>query len=421
MEAVPTTFRIESRDSIEFNLSEVMLNGNLTIYKEVEDLGLLFLRFQRQKVIVSAGGYIGLIPLTPSISIEVIPKLPVRNLARVLDVARSSLRSLQSTDRAYKVEIGSSISILEFLVVNLVDAVSNFEIYGLHKEYQSKHTVGSHPSGRIDISESLQKFWSRGQRHLVGAARFEQTSNNSINRVVKAGLRFALERLNPESLESRQLVKRVNNAYGRMPTLVDELGAHDIQSTKALLARKGLPLQRDYYYRALEISLLILEGNGIALQRAGSDITLRSFIVNFDDLFETYIRRVLQLRSTKEVRVLDGNHEGKRPLFQDKKNPPAQPDIVVRSSFDGSCIVADVKYKDAPKRDDINQAVAYAVCYSTKRTLIIHQVKPGALLGLSHLGTVGNISVDVYAFNLDSDQLHRDEDDLAKAVLALAG
>jgi 5-methylcytosine-specific restriction enzyme subunit McrC len=136
LEATPTDdgrriYKVESRNSIELDLSDVIFDGKLSIFKEVEELGLLFLRFQKSKVIISAGGYIGHIPLTPNIIIEVRPKLPVRNLARILDVARSSLRSLQSTDRHYKVENGASGSILEFLTSNFVDAIRLLELHGV--------------------------------------------------------------------------------------------------------------------------------------------------------------------------------------------------------------------------------------------------------------------------------------------------
>jgi 5-methylcytosine-specific restriction enzyme subunit McrC len=52
--------------------------------------------------------------------------------------------------------------------------------------------------------------------------------------------------------------------------------------------------------------------------------------------------------------------------------------------------------------------------------LIIHQVKPGAKIGLNHIGNIGSISVDAYAFNLDSDQLQQDEKDFAEAIFGLA-
>jgi hypothetical protein len=68
---------------------------------------------------------IGLIPLTAKISIDVRPKMPVRNLARVLDAARRSLTSIVGTDRLYLSNKLSSSSVLEFLAANLIDSLAS--------------------------------------------------------------------------------------------------------------------------------------------------------------------------------------------------------------------------------------------------------------------------------------------------------
>ena len=193
----------------------------------------------------------------------------------------------------------------------------------------------------------------------------------------------------------------------------------DFQDAKAAIQRRQLPARRHYYYRALEVAVLILSNGGIALQEKGSDVLLRSFVVNFDDLFECYIRRVLQSFSSDEIGVFDGNVERKKYLFQNTKVHHAQPDIVVTSNVTTKTIVSDVKYKDLPKREDINQAVTYAVSYGTTMTLIIHQIKPGSPSGLKHIGLIGGISVDAYGFDLDSHDLPKEEKSMADAIFAL--
>ncbi|TGW07700.1 hypothetical protein EN788_35280, partial [Mesorhizobium sp. M2D.F.Ca.ET.145.01.1.1] len=101
-----TVYSVDSRAVIELDLADLLVDGELPIFREVEDKGLLSLRFQRRKAIIAAGGFIGLIPLTSTVTIEVNPKLPVRNLARGLDVARTSLTPLASADRLYLTNAG---------------------------------------------------------------------------------------------------------------------------------------------------------------------------------------------------------------------------------------------------------------------------------------------------------------------------
>lgn len=78
--SAPRILSVASRNSIELPLSDVMSDGHIEVFAEIEAQGLLFLQFRRGKLFVTAGKYIGLIPLTPSISVDVKPKLPVSNL-----------------------------------------------------------------------------------------------------------------------------------------------------------------------------------------------------------------------------------------------------------------------------------------------------------------------------------------------------
>lgn len=410
--------RVESRSSIEVDLDEVMDDGQLPIFREVEDRGLLSLRFQRSKVIIAAGGFVGLIPLSPKITIEVTPKLPVRNLARVLEVARAPLMPLAKADRYYLANEASIPSILEFLAKNLLDAAKELELHGIHKEYVAEMRSTSQPSGRIDISASLQRHWSCGQMHRVVASRFEQSSDLPANRVIKSALMFLIRRLRIGQAP-RELVKDANEALYRFPISIGEASAADIEVAEEVLRRRELPAQRAYYYRALEVAIFILSNSGIAVQEQGSDVLLRSFVVNFDDLFESYIRRVLQAAPSNDVEVFDGNNERKKYLFQNTKLHFAQPDIVVTSTASSKTLVSDVKYKDLPKREDINQVVTYAVSYGSDQTVIIHQLKPGSQPGLRHIGRMGGISVDAYGFDLDSADLPKEEEAMAEAIFAL--
>ncbi|GLK74918.1 hypothetical protein GCM10008171_01710 [Methylopila jiangsuensis] len=154
---------------------------------------------------------------------------------------------------------------------------------------------------------------------------------------------------------------------------------------------------------------MILSNGGVSLQDRGSDILLESFILNFEILFEDYLRRVLQNRRVRDIVVRDGNNEGKKPLFDDARQPPAQPDIVLYSPSDRKKLIAEVKYKDKPSREDINQAVTYAVSYRTDRAILVHQSRPDGPKGLRHIGTTNGISIDAYAFDLANADFQQEE------------
>jgi 5-methylcytosine-specific restriction enzyme subunit McrC len=197
-------YSIESRKSLELELSDFVVDGRIEIFPHVEKKGLLFLHFKGKRVVLFAGAYIGLIPLTPHMSIDVRPKLPVSNLARVLDAARRSLSSIAGTDRLYLLHNIAGSSVLEFLAANLVDSLRPIVANGLHKEYVVLTDMTSHPRGPIEPSGTINA-WSRGMYHKVQAQRFEQSSDVAVNRLIKEALLFVLQRIRPYSSDSRAL------------------------------------------------------------------------------------------------------------------------------------------------------------------------------------------------------------------------
>lgn len=415
-----TVIVLELRSSYELKISDVIQNGQIQLFPYVEQKGLVFLQFRKNSVNLSAGPYIGLIPITPNIELEIKPRLPVANLACVIDAARSSLSGLTGVDRRYLAEITSSPSILEFLARNLLDAVGIIAASGLCKEFVRVLDKTGHPRGHIEMVSTLRACWSRGHRNLLCTSRFDQTADIVVNRIVKAALRLILTRRHVKSQTYPKLIASLNEAYLSFPASVSILRSGDIEACKAIIKNNTLPQNRSYYYRALDISLLILSSTGISIQRKGEDIALGSFIINFEELFEVYIRRILQDRSGSQFWVRDGNKEGRKALFDDRREPPAQPDIVVIERRTKHKLVAEVKYKDRPSREDINQSITYAVSYRTRRAVLIHQNRPGAPHGLQKIGTVNEIELNSYAYDLAAVDLDAEENSLANCIFALA-
>jgi 5-methylcytosine-specific restriction enzyme subunit McrC len=164
---------------------------------------------------------------------------------------------------------------------------------------------------------------------------------------------------------------------------------------------------------------MMLSSRGISLQHYGNDIALESFIVNFETTFEDYIRNAIgQWSDPSVVQVEDGNVLAKKPLFDDRKDPSAQADIVVSSVATGKKVIAEVKYKDKPNRDDYNQAITYALSYRANRVILVHQNRHGSPKGLRRIGAIGNIVLDAYAFDLAAADLQQEEKLLADCIIS---
>ncbi|WP_086466121.1 McrC family protein [Oceanibaculum nanhaiense] len=410
---------LDSRSTTDLPITDLIVDGRLDIYPHVEEKGLLFLQFRRNMLTLAAGPYVGLIPLTPTVSVDVRPKLPIGNFARVLDAARGSMSSITGVDRLYMSDELTSSSVLEFLAANFLGALRPVQENGLLKDYIRITQMTSSPRGRINPSGTMVRAWSRGQKHNVEAQRFEQTSNIPVNRVLKAALRMLLSRMKSSGQNGRQLISEVNRAYFDMPSNTGDLKPTDFEQAKHTLLSRLLPASRMYYRRALEIALLIISNRGISLQEQGEDVLLETFIVNFERMFEEYLLRVLEQRADpKLLRVRSGNTSGKKPLFDDRREPLAQPDIVISSIASGNKLIAEVKYKEKPTREDYNQAITYAVTYRSNRVILVHQNKVGAATGLRHIGTMNGIALDAYAFDLSKADLESEELAFAGVLLS---
>lgn len=400
-----------SRRSLQVDVKELMTDGLLEIEPFVEQKGLMFFQFQRSKLNIVAGPYVGLIPLTKNVLVEIHPRLPVHNLGLVLERSETSLAHVPGFTRTYRSIDLRRPTVLDFMTTNLVDGLREVETNGLLKQYIRKEAISSQPRGRIKPQATIRSCWSRGRREYVSSEKFEQSSDIPENRVMKSALEYAAQNI---SFENRELRRSANAQIIRFPSSVSAAKKSDISSAEATLRARRLPSHREYYYRPLEIAVALLGGKGISFEQRGDDIRLGSFILNFEELFENFLRNVLRSRVPTTLSILDGNMEGKKPLFDDQRNPPAKPDIVVRSADGNYPAIAEVKYKESVSRNDINQAITYAASYRAKTIFLVHQNEASAPSGISKIGEIGEVVLFKYAFNLANPSLEEEEESFAR-------
>ncbi|WP_271067283.1 hypothetical protein [Caulobacter sp. NIBR1757] len=403
---------------MDLPLSALIRDGRLELYPHVEAKGLVFVQFRKGRVLLTAGKYVGLIPITPWLSVEVKPKLPVKNIAQILDGARASLGKLPNADRLYDADGAKSPSVFEFLMSNLADSLEEVRVAGLQKEYLSHSDLVSHPRGRIQVAKTVQRCWAKGIRHKVQAQRFEQTSDTSPNRVLKSAIEYGLRGLQ-RSAGSRDVITKANERYLEFPDQIKPYSARDYSAVVSIVRGKNLPGRLSYYYRALEIALMILSGKTVSLDEIGSELLTDTFIIDFEAVFEDYLRRRLDARSASHIAVRDGNKEGKRPLYDTKQDPPAQPDIVIVDKRTNEVVIAEVKYKEKPDRPDINQAVTYAAVYRCRSVVLVHQSKRGQVSGIKLLGVIDRVSVYSYGFDLANASLDAEEIKFGESLFGL--
>lgn len=396
-------------------IGEVMdESGSFAFVPEVKQKGYFDIDYKQNELVLVAGKFIGQIPLTPDISIHVKPKVPLGNLARVIGVANQPVRCLDYFRRKYEVTADTSSSLLEAMARSLVLSLREVDAEGVFREYIPRSETLAGPRGRIAIGAYMRESLSRSRPTAVPCTYHLLSPDTIFNRVIKKALWIVGNALSEVSGVDRKLILDIEYFF-------DKFGAVQLDEDPKLsmyagmeLSRKHVPDLRAYYVDILDISFMILGGSGVEVLSAGDSVNLHSFVINLEDVFETYLREVLRnsdLLRDNAVSTLDGNKEGKAPLFLDNSLYEAKPDFVVLKSGVTS-LIGDAKYKTKLAEADRYQLIAHSLSYQVKSAFFVTPALSADKAGAVKIGAIGGpiaISLSHYRFDLNADSLQAEE------------
>jgi 5-methylcytosine-specific restriction enzyme subunit McrC len=398
---------VVEREETDIPISELWIEGKLAVLPEVLNRGFFQVRLSRENLTIYAGQFVGLVPLNERIVINVQPKIPIPRLLRVLGRAETKIRSLATFPVGYRAATFRPLALLEPFASTLVAQLRRLQGMGFLKEYTPVSSDDGPLRGRILFDQSLRQFWSKGLQHRAAVSFYDLTANVPSNQVLKSAVDHLLRQFRylPEKPKS------VMHDLGDYQELFAALDITDIEDSKIRGAEwKRLP---EPYREAAELATLIVQGRGVELPASG-DVRLPSFLLDMAEVFESYVRNVIRTALSPTIQVLDGNKEGACSLYDEKPLPLATPDIVFKNAA-GVSLVADVKYKDGPSREDINQIVTYAVRYKIKRVLLVC-LSTAASGQLKRLGAISGIEVDCFDFSLSAANLDSEETELVNSI-----
>lgn len=441
-------------DQIDIDACLWLSEGHETKFNsEIDGRDVLRANFKKGVLRLQATSYVGVIPLNDRVVVRVKPRVPIANLTRMVIETGHSMLPL-SAFRGYSGRGTADDWAMDIYADALLDYVDELLDAGMMRSYQHREGEGHFPHGRIDVTRTVQRFAARGISNKAGYSWFERTVDTPANRCVKA----AMEVIRDHSSKTGSKPRKGDRA--RLARLAGQFHAFEEVSEDPdyrflddpqVLSVVPLPDPRAYYRPVLDLSLLLLQGVGIALDLGGGDVQLSSLLIDTNKLFENFVRVSLAKHAAKNgwaVEVVDGNTEDGRVDLYDVPDPlpapfgkeleavatrdpgKAQPDVVLKA-LDGTFpLIAEVKntvhgmnadMDTLPERGEVEQAVTYALRYDLPFTLLIHPWIKGTK-GLLYVGRVR--SIDVYDYRLDLSS-HDDVDtalaDMAKVVAGLAG
>jgi 5-methylcytosine-specific restriction enzyme subunit McrC len=409
---------VEEHQELPIPAQVLLRDGRPDIHPELVGSDLLRVYLKGGDLVFQATGWVGLLHVNPALAIEVRPRVPIANLERIIALSGSGeVKVFERFTKSFGASPQRLPSILDALATGLIDAVDALGRDGLHYEYARRTYVGSFPRGRIDPARTALHRLRVGQSPQSVHHAWERTRDVAPNQYLRAAVGKLLATYEgvPNREGRRGFISRLRGAE-RVLEQARPMAASDIASQKAdsLIART--PAFRQHYPAAIGVAELVLRDLGVELRSQSGRAKLPAILINMDDVFEGYVRTVLKEMPAR-FEVLDGNTNppgGARMRHiangSKVKATPATPDVVIRLAEGDRCVlVADVKYKpppDFPARDDLNQAVTYAVAYRANKACIFYPQKGSASpTGVTPLGTIGDVSVFKYVVDLNSEDM----------------
>lgn len=428
----------EEHSEVEIPLKDLLDGTNIKVYGEIKSKGYFQIRLQEDRLVFQAGKYVGMIPINDRVAIDIRPRVPLRNVEKLLAVAHLPPNRINAHKRRYDSHAIRPEGLLDALAEELLNCVDRIRGQGLLKPYSESRAMTSHPKGRILIRETFQRRAAGEILPVIACSFYQRSVDNPANRLIKSALYLLARCFTPIAGRKgvRALLGRINDSctfFGDVPLDVNP-AATSLRSDDIY---KSLPPNREEYHEAVSLSVVLIKELGISLTNVGAEFALSTLVVDMSKVFEGYLRNSLKNKlQDRQLSVLDGNSRAPEgaatTLFLDDglkrigRNEDATPDMVVKGKGERenmAPLIVEVKYKLArPRadRDDINQAAAYALRYGSKTAVLALPSHSQCPPGLHFLGRIGHVDLHQYNVKLDAKDLDDEESKFADAIEGLA-
>lgn len=323
--------KLQKKEKTEFSLtlSDYTANGGkflsfLPESKEKEDELIISTKKQDDGLYVQTGNFIGSFSHN-GIDIEINSRFSNKFLERMLNFANDIYVDDVSLGKSIDAKKNLSKIIIYYLFIQALERVF---LLGLPKEYKDKSYHEAKVMGKVDMAKFIKK-----DVPFVGKISSTNRERQDIGNIVLV-LHKALKIVQKES---KELIKPVINTLSylneiREPRLVTPNVTNNALNSKALHNPIYTP-----YKKVLEYAKLIIENEDAGTKSNGKQNF--GFLVDVAELFEIYIRKLLQ-KEFKDWSVISPKIELYKDKFFARK---IIPDIVMSSG--DQVLVFDTKYK----------------------------------------------------------------------------
>jgi 5-methylcytosine-specific restriction enzyme subunit McrC len=323
-------------------------------------------------------GWAGYLPLTPALGISLQPKVALRTLLRMVEIAYD-LQAFRLFDGWFNVQ--SIPELYELLALLLAQRVLHRCRQGLHRAYRTQEAPLPYLRGQLHVAAVLQ----RPARTELPCRFHEYSADVADNQI----LLWTLQQIGRSTLCGERSAPTVRQGVRTMQRQVSA------QPVTAWECRRRTYSRLNQDYAPLHaLCAFFLEHSGPS--HLLGDRPALPFVVEMARLYERFVATWLQQNLDTQWRLqIQETH----PITSDQRFAI---DLVLYDAQSGAVrCVMDTKYKVAARVDtaDVAQVVAYAEAKGATEAILLYPQPPATSLDT----TIGNIRVRALPFSLDGD------------------
>jgi len=352
---MPEIIECREFEELSVRVSALMQDGELRLDERITTKGYLNATMRGGQIVLRATRFVGTIPLTPSLSVRIVPRATISNLSYMLVRSGVIPSAISGFARGYMPRFETTDNAEHIYARSLIDGVKLIARRGYMKEYlPPKHQAPWR--GRLLTSDTVRRHMSMGIKYRH---EFEQnilTPSTVENIALKTALGQVIHWLTGNDRRNAMLPE-ARGLFQDMWHISDWESSKDDLVRQLLRKIQTLSPRLPHYRDPLWSAYLILQSVLPELRFDGF-VRLDSLVIDVSKVFEAFLRRELAVRlAAHGYRVQDGNSTP-RAFFRDGGVYTVHPDMIIsRGNVDVA--VLDAKYKPEPKESDRYEVLSF--------------------------------------------------------------
>lgn len=316
------------------------------------------------KLGIEVQGLAGAIPLTDGSTLRILPKVGNVNFFRLLFLAEGNQKELTREYQefvAYSLTEGASVE--QIAARKLLQTLGEILRRSPMAARRSAIVSSNFSKGKLLPVATALKIAQKNSLPVVSKTKTRSVSTPENRILTEASLR-AYSMLGPSDQAIYQAAhSRWLDRFPRSVAIED-----DLEKIERRFAKNGYGGPRGYYQKALMLARIVLGTHGFSISGDQSQVLGDAILINTADIFEKYLRRIIQYTHEADGYVVTKGDVGSESLYTDGSYS-LEPDILIEKRGKVA-LVADAKYK-SPTGPDHYQMYVYLKRYSATCGVLI--------------------------------------------------